>query len=323
MKKEFHTKLAGVTKRNDDEDKIQDLLKDISECCYEGELLSLEHESDNVYDENAIKVFYGFDHIGYIKRDLAKELAPLVDQQRVEAELCEITGGEDGKSFGCNILIRVVPEGETARTDSRKYAHIGKINPTVSTESKSMEETAKKIVCPEKVEASYLKSVEDADFRKWSNEYLKWAENLPTDIDEETKRQVQEQIDIINLESNRRKTGVSYFDGTVLQHFGYSLLAGMFIAITFGIGAPWAYCGLHRWETEHTVINSKRLEFDGKGLQLFLLSIKFIFFTIITFGIYVFWVPVRLNQWVVSHTHFETPIPSSVPAAAPQAVQAE
>lgn len=132
MKKEFHTKLAGVTKRNDDEDRIQDLLKDISECCHEGELLSLEHESDNVYDENAIKVFYEFDHIGYIKRELAEKLAPLVDQQRVEAELCEITGGEDGKSFGCNILIRVVPEGETARTDSREYVHLGEITPRAS-----------------------------------------------------------------------------------------------------------------------------------------------------------------------------------------------
>lgn len=126
--REIHTKLAGVTHKNEDGEKIQNLLKDISEFCYEGEPLSLEHDSENKHDKNAIKVFYGFDRIGYINRDLAEELAPLVDQQRVEAELCEITGGEDGKSFGCNILIRIVPEGETAQTDSREFVHLGRIN---------------------------------------------------------------------------------------------------------------------------------------------------------------------------------------------------
>lgn len=121
---EFHTKVVGTSKKNEDDESIQKLLKDISEYCYEGQPLSLEHESDNPHDENAIKVYHDFDHIGYIKADLAKDLAPLVDQQRVEAELCEITGGEDGKSFGCNILIRVVPEGEIAQTDSREYVHL-------------------------------------------------------------------------------------------------------------------------------------------------------------------------------------------------------
>lgn len=127
MKDEFHTKVVGVSKKNEDDESIQKLLKDISEYCYEGKLLSLEHERDNPHDKNAIKVYYDFDHIGYISADIAKNLAELVDQQRVEAELCEITGGEDGKSFGCNILIRVVPEGETAQTDSREYVHLGEI----------------------------------------------------------------------------------------------------------------------------------------------------------------------------------------------------
>lgn len=126
--REMHTKVVGVTKKNEDDEKIQELLENISDICYEGELLSLEHESDNPYDENAIKVFYEHDHIGYINRELAKELAPLVDQQRVEAELCEVTGGEDGKSYGCNILIRIVSDEETARTDSREFVHLGSLN---------------------------------------------------------------------------------------------------------------------------------------------------------------------------------------------------
>lgn len=128
----------------------------------------------------------------------------------------------------------------------------------------------------------------------------------------------------------------SYFDGTVLQHFGYSLLAGMFTAITFGIGAPWAYCGLHRWEVKHTVIESKRLEFDGTGLQLFLLVLKLVFLPILVLigamlifrpfaeteigpvvavliGLpllvlsifYGSFVVIQTNKWIVCHTHFQ------------------
>ena len=116
MNKEFHTKLAGVTKKNDEEESIQKILKSVADYCHDGWELELEHEADNPWDQNAIKVFLDGDHIGYIKRELAEELAPLVDQNRVEATLSEITGGEDGKSYGCNILISILPEGEAARS---------------------------------------------------------------------------------------------------------------------------------------------------------------------------------------------------------------
>lgn len=106
----LHTKIVGVTKRNDCGDKIQDILEEISDFA-DGASLELEHEEDNSYDENAIKVFYSNEHIGYINRDLAAELAPLVDDERVEAELCQITGG-DGLSYGCNILLRILPASE-------------------------------------------------------------------------------------------------------------------------------------------------------------------------------------------------------------------
>lgn len=60
----------------------------------------------------------------------------------------------------------------------------------------------------------------------------------------------------------------SYFDGGILQLVGYSILAALLTAISFGIGYPWALCMLQRWETKHTVVESKRLNFDGTGLQL-------------------------------------------------------
>lgn len=281
MTDEFHSKIVGVTKKNEDGQKIQSLLKDMSEYCCEGTPLSLEHESDNPYDKNAIKVYYEYDHIGYISRDLAEDLAPLVDQQRVEAEISEITGGEDGKSFGCNILIRTVSEGETAFTDSREFVHLGEISHDVP---------------PARIP----------------------KDSSPSPIPQQTYEPQK-----------------SYFDGTVLQHFGYSLLAGLFIGITLGIGTPWAYCGLYRWRMEHTVIESKRLEFDGKGGQLFLLCLKLFLIPILSFfgaavifhiltatnigtiiagmiamtllvmalfyGSYAW---IKVQQWTASHTHF-------------------
>lgn len=106
-KKEIHTKVAGVTKRNDEGERIQSLLEELEAYANEGDGLELEHESDNEYDPNAIKVYYEGDHIGYIKRELAAEIVGAVDENRVDAELCEITGGDE-VSYGCNILLRIL-----------------------------------------------------------------------------------------------------------------------------------------------------------------------------------------------------------------------
>lgn len=117
IEKEYHTKLAGVTKENDSGMDIQYILERLAEHNsvieqYDQYAVTLEHEKDNEYDKNAIKVKCLDYHIGYIKKDLAKRLAPLVDENRIEAEISDITGGEDGKSYGCNILIRELSAGE-------------------------------------------------------------------------------------------------------------------------------------------------------------------------------------------------------------------
>lgn len=128
----------------------------------------------------------------------------------------------------------------------------------------------------------------------------------------------------------------SYFDGTVLQLVGYSLLAGLLTAVTFGIGYPWALCMLKRWETRHTYIEARRLQFDGKGLQLLgmwimlaliplIVLIAAIFFTrpflesksgtvfagliymalIIAALFYGYFVQIQIKKWTVKHTEFE------------------
>lgn len=209
--KEMHTKLVGVTKRNEDDEEIQELLENISDICYEGELLSLEHESDNPYDENAIKVFYGLDHIGYINRKLAEELAPLVDQQRVEAELCEVTGGEDGKSYGCNILIRIVPEGEEARTDSREFIHLSKLN--IDNSSTVVDFTAR----PMLVDATELQSWSNEKFFSWADDFFAWCKSLPPAMNQSTFEVAQEQLQVVNKEIDRRMHNLSAMKATTVS----------------------------------------------------------------------------------------------------------
>lgn len=98
----------------------------------------------------------------------------------------------------------------------------------------------------------------------------------------------------------------SYFDGKLLQQFGWTLLAILVSVITLSIGVPWAVCMLERWEAKHTVINGRRLRFDGKGIQLFGNYIKWLLLTIITLGIYGLWLRIKMKKWVVKHTIFDT-----------------
>lgn len=104
------------------------------------------------------------------------------------------------------------------------------------------------------------------------------------------------------INTNIENQDSSYFDGGLLQLIGWKLL-GLFITlITFGICYPWSFTMLYSWETQHTVINGKRLSFNGTALQLFGSWIKWILLTIITLGIYAFWIPIKLKQWKIKHT---------------------
>ena len=100
----IHSKVAGVSKKNEDGEKIQSILADLNDACD----LKLVREPDNSYDTNAIKVYAHGDHIGYINADLAKDLAKKMDNGiAVDASIDEITGGGDGFHYGCNIIIRI------------------------------------------------------------------------------------------------------------------------------------------------------------------------------------------------------------------------
>ncbi len=96
----------------------------------------------------------------------------------------------------------------------------------------------------------------------------------------------------------------SYFDGGLFGYLFYRILGILITIATFGICLPWAFTMIYRWETEHTVINGRRLEFDGTAVQLFGNWIKWWLLTLITLGIYGFWVFIKLKQWKTKHTYF-------------------
>ena len=95
------------------------------------------------------------------------------------------------------------------------------------------------------------------------------------------------------------------FDGGAATYFLTAIFGWVITFMSFGLAYPWAFCMFHKWRSEHTTIDGKRLRFTGGGFSLLGLWIKWWLLTILTFGIYIFWVIPSLNKWVVKHTDFE------------------
>lgn len=98
------TKAMGVTFTNEDGTKRQDILAGLKP----GDELKLVREKDNPFDGHAIAIFSSGDHqLGYLKKDLAKDLAPNMDKGvKIKATVKEITGGTDSApTRGLNIQL--------------------------------------------------------------------------------------------------------------------------------------------------------------------------------------------------------------------------
>ena len=104
-KSPIYSKVFGVTYNN-----RQDIIKGLEE----GQALELKREKDNQYDQNAIAVYVNnkSNHsnkitaqIGYIKKELAAELAPRMDKgETFKCKIKKITG-KGKKNRGVNIKI--------------------------------------------------------------------------------------------------------------------------------------------------------------------------------------------------------------------------
>ena len=137
MSDNFYTKLAGVSKKNEDGRHRQEV---IEEDLYEGLDLYLEREPDNAYDSNAVAVFtsaYG-DQVGYLNGKVAEEIAPLMDRgQLVTCQVSEITGDYD-QTRGVNVLITKYTPNKT-----RELAEASKARKPVDEAPKPQPEATK------------------------------------------------------------------------------------------------------------------------------------------------------------------------------------
>ena len=78
-----------------------------------GQVLFLVREPDNEYDPNAIAIYNGNVHLGYLPKDTAAKINKDVADGLVQCEVAELTGGTAGKeNRGCNILITIKREND-------------------------------------------------------------------------------------------------------------------------------------------------------------------------------------------------------------------
>lgn len=97
--KSFYTKIAGVTFGN-----AQSNIARLKS----GDSLNFKREPNNKYDPNAIAVRKDSTKLGHLSSDIAQDIAPLIDSGcLIFGKVKNVTGGYNGKSFGCNIEITI------------------------------------------------------------------------------------------------------------------------------------------------------------------------------------------------------------------------
>lgn len=104
---ETRTKIVGVTRGN-----RQELLEELSEY----DEIELVREPNNPHDPNAIAVLNpDGKKLGYIRAGLAEELSRLMElypDSVLLGDIIEVTGGEGGKNYGCNIEISMIQSND-------------------------------------------------------------------------------------------------------------------------------------------------------------------------------------------------------------------
>lgn len=120
---QFYTKVVGVTFEN-----RQSLVEQL----IAGQLVELRRERNNPHDENAISVFANDAQIGYLKRNIARHLAPNFDQGiGYSAMVVQVTGSAE-KNWGVNLFIRRIDVAQSYETAllQRQRAELERLNET-------------------------------------------------------------------------------------------------------------------------------------------------------------------------------------------------
>lgn len=120
---ETKTKIVGVTKG-----KRQTYLANLSEF----DEIDLIREEDNPYDPNAISVVNSDGNkLGYLNSKLAEDLCYFSDSNPnafLVGSILEITGGSEGKNYGCNIEVSLIdPEIPNRPIKNKKSNAIGNV----------------------------------------------------------------------------------------------------------------------------------------------------------------------------------------------------
>jgi single-stranded-DNA-specific exonuclease len=98
----FHTKIVGVSFEG-----RQDVIAGLRD----GSELQIVRQPNNAFDANAIAVHFGELQLGFLKKDIAKQLAPLIDAGTIyRARIASLTGGgtasdKSERNRGVNILV--------------------------------------------------------------------------------------------------------------------------------------------------------------------------------------------------------------------------
>ena len=127
----IRTKIRGVSKNNYDGSSRQRI---IDVLCHEGDALYLVRESNNPVDSNAVQVRRVVcvepdkprigEQLGYLSRELAEDLAPLLDGGVVMiARILNVTGTEAGYTEGVNIQIEEYALKPPSTAPSKKGTH--------------------------------------------------------------------------------------------------------------------------------------------------------------------------------------------------------
>lgn len=108
----------------------------------------------------------------------------------------------------------------------------------------------------------------------------------------------------VHVQASGRPEGSFQFDGGAGSFLLTGIGAFLLTVLTLGLALPWAVCMRYRWQTQHTIINGRRLRFTGTGGGLFGNWIKWLLLIVVTVGIYSLWVTPRITRWAVEHQDF-------------------